>query len=271
MNAVVDFASMMRLEPHGPDTFVATGPRYPWGGLYGGQIIAQALRAALHTVEEPFRLHSLHGYFIRLGDAAEPIRLEVDRIRNGRSFLTRRVVARQSGGAILTMSSSFQVPEDTAAVQTEQLPAVAPPEQLRGDSWSPLIERRFLPDDIAPGRVGAWMRLTEEIGDDPVLNACALAYLSDDLPTDAVIARHPQRPPRGTEERPFWNASLDHAIWFHQPLRASEWHLHDFSCRGLFSSRGLSIGSIFDRGGRHIATVAQEVLTRVRRTAEFSV
>ncbi len=78
-----DFRSMMALEPHGPDTFVATGPRYPWGGLYGGQIIAQALRAASLTVDPAYRLHSLHAYFIRLGDAAEPIRLEVDRIRNG--------------------------------------------------------------------------------------------------------------------------------------------------------------------------------------------
>src|SRR5262245_23723806 len=103
---------MMRLESHGPDTFVATGPQYPWGGLYGGQIIAQALRAASLTVEPTYRLHSLHAYFIRLGDAGEPIRLEVDRIRNGRSFLTRRVVARQSVGAILGMSASFHVPED---------------------------------------------------------------------------------------------------------------------------------------------------------------
>src|SRR4030095_11537997 len=105
------FADIMLLETHGPDTFVASGPRYPWGGLYGGQIIAQALRAATLTVDPAYQLHSLHAYFIRLGDAAEPIRLEVDRIRNGRSFLTRRVVARQSIGAILNMSASFRVPE----------------------------------------------------------------------------------------------------------------------------------------------------------------
>lgn len=253
---------MMTLEPHGPDTFVGTGPSYPWGGLYGGQIVAQSLRAAALTIEPAYHLHSLHAYFIRLGDAAEPIRLEIDRIRNGRTFLTRRVVARQSVGAILNMSASFQLPEEAAEVQTEQLPRVAPPEDLRGDSWSPLIERRFLHQDIAPGRVGAWMRLTEDLGDDSILNACALAYLSDDLPTDAVVARHPDRPPRDSTERTFWNASLDHAIWFHLPTRASAWHLHDFTCRGLVSARGLSIGSIFDRSGRHVATVAQEVLNR---------
>ncbi len=256
------FSAMMHLEPHGPDTFVASGPRYPWGGLYGGQIIAQALRAATLTVDPAYQLHSLHAYFIRLGDAAEPIRLEVDRIRNGRSFVTRRVVARQSGGAILNMSSSFQMPEGGPMVQTEEMPRVASPDELRNDSWSPLIERRSLGQEIMPGRVGAWMRLTEQIGDDPVLNACALAYLSDDLPTDAVVARHPDRAPRDSGERRFWNASLDHAIWFYHPTRANQWQLHDFTCRGLVGTRGLSIGSIFDGSGRHLATVSQEVLIR---------
>lgn len=257
-----DFLSMMTLEPHGPDTFVASGPRYPWGGLYGGQIIAQALRAASLTVDPAYRLHSLHAYFIRLGDAAEPIRLEVDRIRNGRSFLTRRVVARQSVGAILNMSSSFHVSEEGSEVQTEHMPHVPAPEKLDRNSWSPLIERCLLRDDIAPGRVGAWMRFAEDIGDDPLLNACALAYLSDDLPTDAVVARHPHRSPPGIAERRFWNASLDHAMWFHRPTRVHEWHLHDFTCRGLVGTRGLSVGSIFDRSGRHVATVAQEALIR---------
>lgn len=261
-----DFRSMMALEPHGPDTFVATGPRYPWGGLYGGQIIAQALRAASLTVDPAFRLHSLHAYFIRLGDAAEPIRLEVDRIRNGRSFLTRRVVARQSVGAILNLSSSFHVSEEGSEVQTEDMPRVPTPDDLGRNSWSPLFERCLLRDDIAPGRVGAWMRLAEDIGDDPLLNACALAYLSDDLPADAVVARHPNRPPRDAAERRFWNASLDHAIWFHYAMRTHEWHLHDFTCRGLVGTRGLSVGSIFDRAGRHLATVSQEVLIRPRRS-----
>ena len=257
---------MMTLEPHGPDTFVATGPSYPWGGLYGGQIVAQALRATTLTVDRAYALHSLHAYFIRLGDAEEPIRLEVDRIRNGRTFLTRRAVARQSGGAILNLSASFHRPEAGAEVQTEEMPAVPGPDGLPSDGWSDQIERRMLAADIAPGRVGAWMRLAEDVGDDPVLNACALAYLSDDLPTDAVVARHPERPAPG-DERPFWSASLDHAIWFHRPARASEWHLHDFTCRGLVGTRGLSDGSIFDQRGRHVATVAQEVLIRHRREA----
>jgi acyl-CoA thioesterase-2 len=261
----MSFKDMMNLEPHGPDTFVASGPRYPWGGLYGGQIVAQALRAATLSIAPPFVLHSLHAYFIRLGDAEEPIRLEVDRIRNGRSFLTRRVVARQAVGAILNMSASFQIPEsDEIQVQTETMPAIAPPESLVNDSWTDMVDRRFAPDDIAPGRVGAWMRLNEDLGDDFTLNACALAYLSDDLPTDAVLARHPERAPRGSDEQRFWNASLDHTMWFHQPMRASEWHMLDFRCLGLRGTRGLALGAIFDRNGRHVASVAQEVLSRRR-------
>src|SRR5690349_24959298 len=106
---------MMALEPHGPDTFVGVGPEYPWGGLYGGQIVAQGLRAAGLTVEERFRVHSLHAYFVRRGDATEPIRFEVERVRNGRSFVTRSVEARQSTGAILTMTASFHVDEHEAA------------------------------------------------------------------------------------------------------------------------------------------------------------
>lgn len=259
------FRDMMQLEPHGPDTFIGSGPRYPWGGLYGGQIIAQALFAASRTVEPQYRPHSLHGYFIRLGDASEPIRFEVDRIRNGRSFVTRRVVVRQAVGAILNMAASFYVPEEGADVQTEQMPPVPPPAETAGDSWSPLFRRQSLAEDIAPGRVGAWLRMEEDLGDDLVLNACALAFLSDDLPTEAVVARHPLRPPRNSTQRTFWNASLDHSIWFHHPVQSHQWHLHDFTCRGLVHTRGLSIGSIFAADGRHVASVSQEVLIRRAR------
>src|SRR4249919_3679576 len=103
---------MFELSPHGTDTYVGAGPRYPWGGLYGGQIVAQALQAATATVDPQFAVHSLRAYFIRRGDHAEPVRYEVDRIRNGRTFCTRRVVARQSVGAILNLEASYQAPED---------------------------------------------------------------------------------------------------------------------------------------------------------------
>ena len=262
----VDFLTMMQLEPHGPDVFVATGPQYPWGGLYGGQIVAQGLRAGAATVEDRFGVHSVHAYFIRRGDHEEPIRFEVDRMRNGRSFVTRRVVARQSVGVILTMSVSFQVEEAGHDVQIASLPDVPGPEGLESTSWSSLFDRRFTSVRGAEeGRGIAWLRLYDEIGDDPVLQACALAYLSDDLPTDAVVALHPERP--GPEqgdafEHGFMSASLDHAIWFHRPPTADRWHVHDFTSHGYLSSRGLAIGHILAQDGTHVATVAQEVLVR---------
>jgi acyl-CoA thioesterase II len=114
----VDFVTMMALEPHGPDVWVGAGPRYPWGGLFGGQIVAQALRAATFTVDAGYRVHSLHAYFIRSGDHTEPIRFEVDRVRNGRSFCTRRVTARQSVGVILNLAASYQVDEPGPELQT---------------------------------------------------------------------------------------------------------------------------------------------------------
>ena len=120
---VSDFATLMALEAHGPDVYVGVSPEYPWGRVYGGQVVAQGLRAAQATVGADHHVHSLHAYFIRGGTSNEPIRYEVDRIRNGRSFVTRRVVARQSEGAILNLSCSFQVHEDQADVQESALPA----------------------------------------------------------------------------------------------------------------------------------------------------
>jgi acyl-CoA thioesterase-2 len=260
----VDFATMLRLEEHGPDVYVGVGPDYPWGGLYGGQIVAQALRAGAATVDEAFRVHSLHAYFVRRGDSREPIRYEVDRLRNGRSFVTRRVVARQAVGAILTMETSFQVAEAGHDVQIAGLPDVPLPDDLVDTSWSPLFERRFaVPRNEREGQGIAWLRMREAVGDDPILQACALAYLSDDLPTDAVVALHPERPaPEDTEDGQFWSASLDHAIWFHRPLDAEAWHVHDFASHAYLSSRGLAIGHVLTEAGVHVATIAQEVLLR---------
>jgi acyl-CoA thioesterase-2 len=160
--ATVDLATMMALEPHGTDVWVGEGPSYPWGGLYGGQIVAQGLRAAMFTVEERYHVHSLHAYFIRPGDASEPIRFEVDRVRNGRSFCTRHVTARQSIGVILEMSASFQVDEQSAEVQTATMADVPRPDELEDDSWSELFARKKVPDDRR-GEAAAWMRVTDKI------------------------------------------------------------------------------------------------------------
>lgn len=270
----MDFLEMMALEPHGTDTYVGTGPAYPWGGLYGGQIVAQALRAAGHTVEARFAPHSLHAYFIRPGDHTEPIRFEVDRLRNGRSFVTRQVVARQSNGAILTMIASFQTAEESPDVQAASMPDVPSPDEVAEDTWSPFIARRSLPQP-APGRALAWLRVAADLGDDPLLHACALAFASDDIPIEPVRALHPQHRPRRDElvdgalpdesEEHVSSISLDHALWFHRPFRADEWHLEMLEGAGLGSSRGLGRGSFFAPDGTHIASVAQEGLVRLMR------
>ena len=260
---------MMELEDgDGADVFLARGPRYPWGGLYGGQIVAQGLRAASATVEARFHVHSLHAYFIRPGNADEAIRFGVTRSRDGRSFCTRHVVASQGVGVILTMSLSFQLDEAGHDVQTARLPDVLPPDELVDTSWSSVFERRFaVPRGAVEGRGVAWLRMREPVGDDRVLQTCALAYLSDDIPTDAVVAIHPDRPdPEDAELDHGWmSASLDHAIWFHRPPAADEWHVHDFTAHGYLSSRGVGVGHILSRDGTHVATVAQEVLLRRTR------
>jgi acyl-CoA thioesterase II len=258
----MDFATMMALEAHGTDVWVGAGPRYPWGGLYGGQIVAQALRAATFTVAPAFRVHSLHAYFVRRGDHTEPIRFEVDRVRNGRSFCTRRVTARQSVGVILEMTTSYQVDEDAPQVQTAVVPEVPPPGELVEDSWSPIFQRRMAPR--SRGVTSCWLRIADPVGEDPGLHACGLAYLSDDLPTDSVVSLYPGWDPEPSEGR-FFSASLDHAIYFHRPVAADRWQLQTFTCHGLMSSRGVSVGYVFADDGAHVATVVQEVLLREAR------
>jgi acyl-CoA thioesterase-2 len=174
------------------------------------------------------------------------------------------VIARQSIGAILNMSASFQIDEPAPDKQIAEPPAVPSPDELDGQAWMGMFERRFVRDASGKGRAVAWLRMADAIGDDPALHACGLAYMSDDLPTDAVVALlYPERKAGEWDtEYPFWSASLDHAIWFHRPVRADEWHLQEFTCHGLMSSRGLSVGHVFDAEGVHLATISQEVLLR---------
>jgi len=270
------FLDLLRLEPHGPDTFVGEGLPYPWGGLYGGHIVAQAMRAAASTVEDGMSPHSLRAYFIRPGDNTQTVRYEVDRIRNGKSFCTRRVVARQSVGAILNLEASFQRPEESASVVTVPAPTGLPgPDDAEAESsWSPYFERRMLRYDspvfagrAGAGHVGGWYRMRDAMNDDTVLSLCAVAYLSDDLPTDSVVQAVPEfrdaakRRAQSGEDSLF-SASLDHAVWFHRVPRADGWHFYEASCHGFVSSRGISYGYVFDADGEHVATVAQEVLLR---------
>jgi acyl-CoA thioesterase-2 len=252
----MDYPQMMALDERGPDSFVGTGPSYPWGGLFGGQIVAQSLVAAAATVEDRYRIHSLHAYFIRRGDASEPIRFDVDRLRNGRNFVTRAVVATQSRGAILHMSASFQTGSAATYRQTHPFPRVAAPDEIEPSSWSPMIDRRFIND--LGGQALAWLRIPGAPPDDPVLAAAALAYLSDDLATDAV--RSEQQAADGVTGHQWNGTSLDHAIWFHQTPTGPDWQLHDFHCDGVGIPRGLARGQVFAADGTHLATVTQEVL-----------
>jgi acyl-CoA thioesterase II len=268
----MNLEQLFDLESHGSDTFVGVGPRYPWGGLYGGQIVAQALRAAAATIDPELQVHSLRAYFIRRGDHSEPIRFEVDRIRNGRSFATRRVVARQAIGAILNLEASFQIPEGGHDLQTVQAHDLPGPDSTETSSWSESFDRRWIATPHlgerreGTGRVAAWMKVAADLGDNQLLHRCWLSYLSDDLPTDAVREAYADHLARNSlpplEDGSAFFASLDHTIWFHRPLQADQWHLHDFSCHGFIGGRGLAIGHIFDLAGVHVATVAQEVLMR---------
>lgn len=250
------FSEMMTLDRRGPDSYVATGPSYPWGGLYGGQIVAQSLLAAAATMEARFQVHSLHAYFIRRGDAAEPIRFDVDRLRNGRNFATRAVVATQSRGAILHLSASFQAGSAAGYLQTRRFPSVPGPAELTESSWSPMLERRYVSDE--GGRALAWLRIPEVPAGDAVVAAAALAYLSDDLATDAV--RSQQQAADGVTGHHWDGTSLDHAIWFHQTPPGPDWQLHEFRCDGVGIPRGLARGQVFAADGTHLATVTQEVL-----------
>ena len=265
----LDLAQLLALEPHGTDTWVGPPQRYPWGDrLYGGQVIAQSLRASGHTVDPEFRIHSCHAYFIRGGTSHEPVRFEVDRIRNGRSFCTRRVVARQSGGAILSLSASYQVVED----EPESSQVVPPtdagrPEDHPDHGWGFTVARRAVEHPPGTGRATGWVRITDPLPDDPGLAECGLAFTSDTIQFGAARSGHPDAARVAAEgvEEPFMGASLDHAIWFHRPLDPTQWHLYEFRSKGHINGRGLTSGEVFDEAGNHVASIAQEVLLRLRR------
>ena len=257
-------SDILRLEPHGVDTYVGSGPRYPWGGLYGGQILAQALRAATSSLGDEAKVpHSLRAYFIRPGDHTEPVRYEVDRLRNGSSFSTRRVVARQAIGAILNLEASFTAPADGPSVTRVPMPRVDGPDAGRPDPWTDLFERRILEPDLGSGVVHVWIRTDEPVGDD---GAAAFAFLSDDVPTDAIrcLLTEPGGDMKAIDQGWFM-VSLDHTVWFHEPVDPHAWHLHAFSCERVAGDRALTSGRVYAEDGRHVATIAQEVLVRRRR------
>lgn len=264
MRSTLSLKDILKLQTLGPDHFEGAGPSYPWGGLYGGQIVAQGLIAASSSLEadEPSALlpHSLHAYFIRSGEMAAPVNYHVQRLRDGRSFATRRVEAFQDGVLIAAMICSFQRPEPSIELQ-HAAPPFPPIEQLRSDRWSPIVDRLY-PPEIDPKAHSALMRFEEKLGDDPIEHFAGLAFLSDDLPTESVGLFRPERLLPGQDEWPFFSASLDHSIHFHAPLRVDEYHLHVFRGSRFTSGRGLARGEIFTSEGLHAASVSQEVLIR---------
>ncbi|MCX7620902.1 MAG: acyl-CoA thioesterase II [Acidimicrobiales bacterium] len=261
---VTDLRTLLELDPVKPDAFLGAGPDLGWGRIYGGQVVAQALRAATLTVEREHRPHSLHAYFVRAGDERQPVLYEVERVRDGRSFTTRQVVAYQAGGAILNLIASFQVDEEGEDVQSIRPPGdVPPPEELPPQTTDLFFEHRIVGYERRPeAHAITWMRVVEDLGDDPTLHACALAYLSDEHPLGVAILPHSL----GGQWDRLMSASLDHALWFHRPVRTDQWLLFDLAGHGVANARGLAVARVFTADGVHVASVAQEGLVRPRRS-----
>ena len=262
---VVSFHELMALRPQGGDRFLASGPRYPWRVLYGGQVIAQALGAAAHTVRPDAHIHSLHAYYLRAGSDAEEIEFAVERVRDGRSFAARAVCARQGGKAIVRLLASFHVDEGSEEHPTAVAPDVPAPGELPSGGWTALYDRRYAPIGER-ARCLAWLRMTDSLGEDAHLQACALAFAADDIFDDAVLALlHPDRPPANDLDDHDWSIStqsLDYSVWFHRPVKADGWRLLDYRCRALANACATVVGDVFDETGLHLATVAQQMLVR---------
>lgn len=240
---------------------------------FGGQVAAQSLISAVRTVDPSFQVHSLHGYFLRPGNPKEPTVYLVDRIRDGRSFCTRRVTGVQDGKAIFTMSASFHVGGDEGIEHQDQMPDVPGPEDVsdRLDDLTPeqqwLLREwahwdiRVLPDEKVAHRPGSasqqqvWFRYRETLPDDPIFHVCALAYMSDMTLLGSAKVIHPN-----VETQ---TASLDHALWFLRPFRADDWLLYDQTSPSAGFGRALTQGRIYDRSGNMVAAVVQEGLSRI--------
>ena len=236
---------------------------------FGGHIAGQALVSAVRTVEPEFTVHSLHGYFLRPGDATKPAVYLVDRPRDGGSFCTRRVNAVQNGEVIFSMGASFQTAQDGIEHQDE-MPTVVPPDDLDPDAENGLAQfaewdiRRVPRDKVIalPGVASqqqVWFKHRDPLPDDPLLHICALAYMSDLTLLGSAQVNH-------IEERPhLMVASLDHAMWFMRPFRTDEWLLYDQSSPSAGGGRALTQGKLFDQRGQMVAAVMQEGLTRYQR------
>jgi acyl-CoA thioesterase II len=280
--ALDELVALLELEPLEVNLFRGVSPDEDRQRVFGGQVAAQALVAAGRTVGGDRRVHSLHAYFLRPGDPQVPIVYEVDRIRDGKSFTTRRVVAIQHGRAIFNLQTSFQVVEPGPDHQTP-MPDVPDPETLPTyrELLEPHVERfgaeevewllrerpidsrhvedpHWLAPRSRPPEQDVWIRSNGGLPDDPLLHACVVAYASDLTLLDTAMFPHAT----SYREGHFMVASLDHAMWFHRPFRADEWLLYHQWSPSASGARGLAGGLIFRRDGALAVTVIQEGLMR---------
>ena len=262
--AVASLIQLLALEKLEEDLYRGLSPEVGWQRVFGGQVIGQALVAAQRTVTAERHVHSLHCYFMRPGDPQIPIIYQVDRIRDGGSFTTRRVVALQHGKAIFSMSASFQV-QEAGLEHFLPMPQVALPETLPTEKemaekyidHAPENIRRYWqrerPIELRPTDLThfisaekldpvqhTWIRATGELPDDPAIQACVLAYASDMTLIDTSLYAHG----RAVFDPDMQVASLDHAIWFHRPARMQDWHLYTQDSPNASGARGFSRGSI---------------------------
>lgn len=280
LDALVSLLDLERLEDN---LFRGRSPEVSPVRVFGGQVAAQSLTAVGRTVPDDRRVHSLHGYFIRPGDPKVPIIYEVDRTRDGHSFTTRRVVAIQHGAPIFTMSASFQVDEQ-GVDHSVAMPDVPSPHDLPSyaERLAPVREHlsvwgtmprpfdvRYVTDPPWASRSSGphpgahtrvWFRADGTLADDPHLQVCLLAYLSDLTLLDSVLINHGLA--AGLDRLQM--ASLDHAMWFHRPFRMDDWVLYDTESPSASGARGLGRGHFFGTDGRLLATVVQEGLVRLR-------
>ena len=284
--AVQELLDILDLEELDLNLFRGRSPQNGWQRVYGGQVIGQALVAAVRTVDPGRSPHSMHAYFLLPGDPKVPIIYDVDRIRDGKSFTTRRVTARQHGHPIFSMLISFHGEEEGLAHQA-QMPDVPPPDKLPSEQEMrsaimpslPEAVRRYYererPIEMRPvefdrytgkkypdGRFHVWIKISARLPDNPAIHQCALAYASDMSLLDASLTPHG----RTLFEKEFMAASLDHALWLHRPFRADEWLLYAQDTPSLQGSRGFARGLIFKQDGTLVASVAQEGLVRLKRT-----
>ena len=272
VNALID---LLDLEPIEVNIFRGVNPDEERQRIFGGQVAGQALVAAARTVDEDRAVHSLHAYFLRPGDPNVPVLYEVDRIRDGRSFTTRRVAAIQHGRAIFHMSASFHITEP-GFDHLDKMPDVPEPDGLPTrqerfaaagieDTYGPsALDVRYITNDpfnrreALPPTQRVWFRANGDLPDGQVLHTCLLTYASDMTLLDTTLLPHGA----GATDRSVMMASLDHAMWFHGPFRADEWLLYDQHTPAASSARGLATGRVFTQHGRLVANVVQEGLIR---------